>query len=755
MSLSCALLATSLQQWARRYIRLSQPARRTPEKRARMRAYHYNGVENMHIPWAVEGLPTLLHLSLFLFFGGLAIFLFNVDEEVFTCVACWIGLFLIVYGLITVLPLFRHDCPYYTPLSKPAWYLYLGIPYVICLAIKTCYDKYDRFWERDLFGRSRISNIVWDYRRWMILGMEKMAEEMAEEQTSEIDLRILDWTIIDSVLGDDDSLEKFFKAIPGLFYSKRLKDLEKSFPGKLLVTFFDALGGFMGRSESVTETTIKTRRANICKDIVGIIPDPYRYTSDRLSEFHDQAPVSIERLQIMARWRDHDWRGICKSARITAARNLARIQERDGRWIAFASDVYGLPKDIIERHVKLGGDSAILAIVIDTCRRFLCSNDCDWAFIERCSKFDIRQTLPGQQHDFCTLWNELAQDARNQGSFTIPVFILRGIRHFYIYLHQGTDAAPTAFSASTNQHDPILFESSIYPLCNITSHRPDPLLHPSPTGGSTALRQVEQASISSIAGSSSPSDPTTSSKIGDSSQALETTKPALPVHTSSCPINASPPDAALLMPAAFSTTLQGSTQQDISATATVSAVNLLFPPPIASFSIPALPRSFHIPPLTNTESLAFLGSTTPFLATSNDTLPRLRARGLVNSGGMCFANSILQLLLHSPPFWDLFRKLGDLKRQRGAGLPETGGSATPLADATVRFLDEFILKEEPPSQLPQQAGGGRLKEAEEAKKEHDVKDPFEPRYLYGAMKEKEHLKILLVRSCDQDSPFYH
>ena len=164
MSLSCALLATSLQQWARRYIRLSQPARRTPEKRARMRAVYYNGVENMNIPWAVEVLPTLLHLSLFLFFGGLAIFLFNVDEQVFTCVVCWIGFFLIVYGLITLLPLIRHDCPYYTPLSKPAWYLYAGIPYVTCRALRTCYGRY---WQRDLLGRARIYGIWLHYRRWI------------------------------------------------------------------------------------------------------------------------------------------------------------------------------------------------------------------------------------------------------------------------------------------------------------------------------------------------------------------------------------------------------------------------------------------------------------------------------------------------------------------------------------------------------------------------------------------------------------
>ena len=73
-----------------------------------MRAFFANGVDKMHIPWAVEGLPMLLHLSLFLFFGGLAIYLFNVDQEVFTCVVSWIGLFLAVYGLISLLPMIRH-----------------------------------------------------------------------------------------------------------------------------------------------------------------------------------------------------------------------------------------------------------------------------------------------------------------------------------------------------------------------------------------------------------------------------------------------------------------------------------------------------------------------------------------------------------------------------------------------------------------------------------------------------------------------
>ncbi|KAI0252915.1 hypothetical protein BJV78DRAFT_1087367, partial [Lactifluus subvellereus] len=68
VSLTCALLATLLQQWARRYLRI--------------RAFFSEGVDKLHLPWAVETLPTLLHASLFLFFAGLVIFLFGINHTI-------------------------------------------------------------------------------------------------------------------------------------------------------------------------------------------------------------------------------------------------------------------------------------------------------------------------------------------------------------------------------------------------------------------------------------------------------------------------------------------------------------------------------------------------------------------------------------------------------------------------------------------------------------------------------------------------
>jgi ubiquitin carboxyl-terminal hydrolase 10 len=119
----------------------------------------------------------------------------------------------------------------------------------------------------------------------------------------------------------------------------------------------------------------------------------------------------------------------------------------------------------------------------------------------------------------------------------------------------------------------------------------------------------------------------------------------------------------------------------------------------------------------------------------------------VNTRNICFANTVLQLLVNIPPFWNLFRELGDLKGQHRAGVPETGGGATPLVGATVRFFKEFIVEEESPStqQQSQPAPGGTSRTDEE-NRDDKVVDSFEPTYMYDAMKEKRQLKPLLVRS---------
>jgi len=47
-----------------------------------MRAFFANGINMMRVPILVEALPTMLHLSLCLFFSGLVIFLVSINLSV-------------------------------------------------------------------------------------------------------------------------------------------------------------------------------------------------------------------------------------------------------------------------------------------------------------------------------------------------------------------------------------------------------------------------------------------------------------------------------------------------------------------------------------------------------------------------------------------------------------------------------------------------------------------------------------------------
>jgi hypothetical protein len=695
-----------------------------------MRAFFAGGVEKMHIPWAVEGLPMLLHLSLFLFFGGLAIFLFHVNREVFRYVIYWIGLFLMVYGMITLLPLIRQDSPYNSPLSGPAWFLFAAVTYVtlkilfliilfcgpLCIFFSFCSSRIDRIVDRVVTR----TNASADYcRRRMLGGVEKVAEETASERSSEIDLQILEWTI--SAQGDDDSLKSFFEAIPGFFNSK-LVDHQKHFPGKLVKKFAGALGGFLVRtwSSNSVDGSEKARRLDISLNVInqiGQTHDPF-IIHRILYQLRHEVSQTVDMGHAIARLFPNNDQDIpCEVQRIISEIFLS-VRERSDSRVRLAARLYGLP----ERVIGLRGDDLSFATLIHVARQYFCSNFRHYKVLEALSKLDMGNTLPRLQHDFCTLWNELVQEATNKGFASPPVLILNPIRHLYIALHQGTDAAPTAFSASTLSYYTILFNPSSYPLCNLASHRPDSNTHvslPIPTAPScppsndddTALRQAEQ--VNNTIEPPSSSDLTTIGEFRGTSHGPDITPLTNPVYSNSLPTGASLTVVVATVPqdvtstATLSRPLEGREQQNSDIVTTGAELGTTASTRAPTPTIPPVPTS---PPDTPSESydagvasdsnsphpepLSISSSIPASRLTGSPTLPRLRPRGLLNTRNICFANAVLQLLVNSPPFWNLFRELGDLKAERRAGVLEPGGSTSPLVDATVRFLKEFSVEEE-------------------------------------------------------------
>ncbi|KAF5312163.1 hypothetical protein D9619_002728 [Psilocybe cf. subviscida] len=121
-SLMCALSATLVEQWTRRYLQatISRPA---PQDRARIGAFLYQGIKGYRMSAIVEIIPMLLHISLFFFFAGLVAFLAPLNAGLeYLILSILIGS-CGLYILVSVLPVLDLSCPFWTPLSKNVWYI--------------------------------------------------------------------------------------------------------------------------------------------------------------------------------------------------------------------------------------------------------------------------------------------------------------------------------------------------------------------------------------------------------------------------------------------------------------------------------------------------------------------------------------------------------------------------------------------------------------------------------------------------------
>jgi hypothetical protein len=455
------MLATLLQQWSRRYLTITQPARCEPHKRARARAFFAIGVEKFHVRWALDALPAMVHLSLSIFFAGLLVYLFNIHHTVFKVVVCWVALLTTVYGFITFMPVFWHDSPYYSPLSTTVWSLLGIIPYAVLNVPEIIARR---------FSFRVFDSIYWLRRRcrsWGFGGLERAAEEARSKRLSEIDGHILDWTA--NALDKDDALEEFIETIPGFYQSDMVDDIPESVQSSIV----GPLAKFMFRtlkSNSVSGS-VKARRLALCFDAGN------QLRSDALEDMFIAAmyenwgrPDSVD-IGYFLKSLDKSNKGrLTPLIRCLIAQTVACVREGDHRWTALALDHLGIQEDVLWNYITQG-DSLSLASLIQFARHADRSKAVALGVVANLRKFDICNTLPELQHDFCAMWNQIVQEAQSGDADSYPVWILKRLRDLYIALHRDTDAAPTAFSEDTPYYDDILYQPSSYPLCNLPSHR--------------------------------------------------------------------------------------------------------------------------------------------------------------------------------------------------------------------------------------------------------------------------------------------
>ncbi|KAJ7889600.1 hypothetical protein B0H13DRAFT_2041316 [Mycena leptocephala] len=114
LSLTTALLAVLAKQWLRQYSSFIAGSAR---ERALIRQFRFAGFDKWGVQSIIGLLPTILHLSLFLFMVGLVVFLYALDHIIAQVVASVAGFLFLVYVTTNVLPILAIGCPYRTPLT--------------------------------------------------------------------------------------------------------------------------------------------------------------------------------------------------------------------------------------------------------------------------------------------------------------------------------------------------------------------------------------------------------------------------------------------------------------------------------------------------------------------------------------------------------------------------------------------------------------------------------------------------------------
>ena len=546
ISITCAMLATLLQQWARRYLKATH-TRYTLHKRARIRSFFAEGVENSFLQLAVEALPTLIHTSLFLFFAGLAVFLRNVNLTIFKVVLSWIGICVAVYGCITVIPIFRRDSPYYTPLTPLAlpiifviifliWLLWIFF-YVIVLLFCLCFRDHGH--EPDSFLKIHL---------WFSHALNTTLmtpEKAALNSPPDIDTRTLMWTF--ERLDEDHELEHFFSGLSGFRRSKVVKEPLHCLTSSQKLQLLASITRLLDRTFSSEFLLDQARRhrVDICVNAIDLVDTPGSFTTllrGLVSEDEYGTVQSTETIQFVRQWavRKGEFSTLSQAMFSVV---VARVHVHDDSWFTLASSQMGVSEAVLRDHAAHGDSLSFAILIYITRQQFSHIQDQSWPspdiskVLGAASKLNVHDTSPELQHEFCALWNQVVHKAQNDNNWDITHRILSPIRQIYIALHRDTDAAQIRFSISTRSTDgdgilPV-DDPAPYPVCNIPGH-----VHPNP---SSAL-DLSPAVIHGNAAfpSVSHSTPSLSMPVPLNVDNSRTSKPPLDMLDNSHPVEGPP-----------------------------------------------------------------------------------------------------------------------------------------------------------------------------------------------------------------------
>ena len=132
--LLAAFIAMLIKSWVREFDRGLQ-AMSLPEQRAKTREFRYLGMERWKLPEMVGILPSLIQISLLLFFIGLIVFLFQISKPAFGVTTAIFGIGILYYSITTSISVFVTSSPFHSPLSRTFATVYQRMHPYLCQRI--------------------------------------------------------------------------------------------------------------------------------------------------------------------------------------------------------------------------------------------------------------------------------------------------------------------------------------------------------------------------------------------------------------------------------------------------------------------------------------------------------------------------------------------------------------------------------------------------------------------------------------------
>ena len=386
LSTTSALFATLMQQWGRIYIGLPQ-SQSVPSDRARVRSFLFLGTKKYYMDAAVEIAPTLLHLAVFLFYVGLVVFFFTINNTVAIAILISVGLFGLAYFTPTILPCLDHSCPYSTPLSRPWWYLWHTSHSLVAFFLRllfrllhNCLVPYNpgdatSFIQRILTRLlDTIDNIAEKHGGRLKDGFRETVVKYARRAPQDTDVKALTWMFQLPAMAERGKFQNFVASIPSktivqLFEQDNSFDHDK-------IGFRHHLSALLRTSSAPDTAELTDEQAKEIRNGRSVCLNAVHHIARESIASRSLSPSLLNDMRLrfanMALMRPL-WANDDPAIRVTArsicalfARQLLRMRQIEAGELSWLQDVMGRPSSIIFNALRVNDLAAVDGMNVDS-----------------------------------------------------------------------------------------------------------------------------------------------------------------------------------------------------------------------------------------------------------------------------------------------------------------------------------------------------------------------------------------------------